>query len=201
MQETPQLLQALEALIAALKAQLQIESARAQTAEQERSALIQTLVTLRQDRAGGMVNSKEKARRVCWLRKEKTKARTTGTTSSAGFAAEQVIMVEIVETTSQKIKERAKSRAKATGKKDDWKENKPQSYRKEDEKHADGWWTTANDQTLWETEKPVGGLEIDNTEGCDSKLPRRSIEEDRTWTDPLKYDEHSYERVRRWQRP
>ena len=144
---------------------------------------------------------KEKARRGLLAQERETKARTTGTTSSAGVAAEQVTMVEIVETTGRKTKERAKARAKATGKKDGWKENKPQSYREEDEKHADGWWTTANDQTLWETEETVGGLEIDNTEGCDSKLPRRSKEEDRTWTDPLKYDEHSNERVRRWQRP
>ena len=43
--------------IVALETQLQIESARAQTAEKERSALIQTLVTIRQERAGGMVES------------------------------------------------------------------------------------------------------------------------------------------------
>ena len=41
-----------------MEAQLQIESARAQTAEQERSALIQTLVTTRQERAGGMVETR-----------------------------------------------------------------------------------------------------------------------------------------------
>ena len=43
MQEALQQLQAQGARIAALETQLQIESARAQTAEQERSALIQTL--------------------------------------------------------------------------------------------------------------------------------------------------------------
>ena len=57
-QEALQQLQLQGALIAALEAQLKIESARAQTAEQERSALIQTLVTIRQDRAGGMVETK-----------------------------------------------------------------------------------------------------------------------------------------------
>ena len=44
MQEALQQLQAQGARIAALETQLQIESARAQTAEQERSALIQTHV-------------------------------------------------------------------------------------------------------------------------------------------------------------
>ena len=58
MKETLQQLQLLGARIAALEAQLQIESARAQTAEQERSALIQTLVTTRQERAGGMVETR-----------------------------------------------------------------------------------------------------------------------------------------------
>ena len=58
MKETLQQLQLLGARIAALEAQLQIESARAQTAEQERSASIQTLVTTRQERAGGMVETK-----------------------------------------------------------------------------------------------------------------------------------------------
>ena len=67
------------------------------------------------------------------------------------------------------------------------------SYRMQDEDHADGWWTTAIDQTPWETEEPVGGLEIDNTEGCDSKGPRRGKEEDRKWTHPLKYGKHSNE--------
>ena len=59
MQEALQQLQAQGARIAALETQLLIESARAQTAEQERSALIQTLVTIRQERAGGMVETKE----------------------------------------------------------------------------------------------------------------------------------------------
>ena len=41
-----------ERVLPPLEAQLQIESARAQTAEQERSALIQTLVTTRQEPCG-----------------------------------------------------------------------------------------------------------------------------------------------------
>ena len=48
-----------------------------------------------------------------------------------------------------------------------------------------GWWTTANDWTLWEPEEPVGGFEINGTERCWSKTPRRGTEQ----------------RVRRWQRP
>ena len=51
-------LQVLGARIAALETQLQIESARAQTAEQERSALIHTLVTTRQDRGNSVVDTK-----------------------------------------------------------------------------------------------------------------------------------------------
>ena len=58
MLDTFQQLQVQGARIAALEAQLQIESARAQTAEKERSALIQTLVTIRQERAGGIVETK-----------------------------------------------------------------------------------------------------------------------------------------------
>ena len=58
MQESLQHLQAQAARIAAQETQLQIESAPAQTAVQERSALIQTLVTIRQERAEGMVETK-----------------------------------------------------------------------------------------------------------------------------------------------
>ena len=77
-QEALQRLQAQEARIAALEAQLQIESARAQTAEQERSALIQTLVPIHQDRAGGMVKSKRKRQEgVCYSGKRETKTKTT----------------------------------------------------------------------------------------------------------------------------
>ena len=36
---------------------------------------------------------------------------------------------------------------------------------------------TANDQTPWETEGPVGGFEINSTEGCWSKSPRRGFEQ------------------------
>ena len=58
MQEALQQNQMLTARVTTLETQLQFESARAQTAEQERSALIQTLVTTRQERAGGMVDTK-----------------------------------------------------------------------------------------------------------------------------------------------
>ena len=57
-QEALQQLQVQVARIAALETQLQIESARAQTAEQERTALIQTLASTRQERAGGTVEMK-----------------------------------------------------------------------------------------------------------------------------------------------
>ena len=58
MQESLQQPQAQAARTAALETQLQLESARAQTPVQERSALIQTLVTIRQERAEGMVEMK-----------------------------------------------------------------------------------------------------------------------------------------------
>ena len=58
MQEALQQLQVLTARIAALETQLQFESARAHTAEQERSALIQSLAAIRQDRGGAMVDTK-----------------------------------------------------------------------------------------------------------------------------------------------
>ena len=57
MQQALQQIQMLTARITTLETQLQFESARTQTAEQERSALIQTLVTTRQERAGGMVDT------------------------------------------------------------------------------------------------------------------------------------------------
>ena len=57
-QEALQQLQAQGARIAALETQLQIESARAQPAEQERSALIHTLGAMRTDRGGAMVDTK-----------------------------------------------------------------------------------------------------------------------------------------------
>ena len=59
MQEALQQIQVLTARIGALENQLQFESARAQTAEQERSALIQTLGTMRTKRADAMVDTKE----------------------------------------------------------------------------------------------------------------------------------------------
>ena len=58
MQESLQQPQAQAARIVALETQLQLESARAQTPVQERSALIQTLVTIRQERAEVMVEMK-----------------------------------------------------------------------------------------------------------------------------------------------
>ena len=57
-QEALQRLQVLEARIVALETQLQNERAGAQTAELERSALIQTLVSMRQDRGGAMFDTK-----------------------------------------------------------------------------------------------------------------------------------------------
>ena len=51
-------LQVLGARIAALETQLQFESARAQQAEQERSALIQTLGAMRANRGDAMVDTK-----------------------------------------------------------------------------------------------------------------------------------------------
>ena len=73
---------------------------------------------------------KEKARRGLLAQERLTKARTTGTTSIASVAAQHFTMVELVETTGQKIKERAKARAKAIGKKDGWKENHSHIARK-----------------------------------------------------------------------
>ena len=58
MQEALQQIQVLTARIGALEKQLQFESARAQTAEQERSALIQTLGTMRPNRGDAMVDTK-----------------------------------------------------------------------------------------------------------------------------------------------
>ena len=59
MQEVLQRLQLQEQRIAALEREreLKIEETRAQTAELERSALIQTLVTMRQERGGAMVKN------------------------------------------------------------------------------------------------------------------------------------------------
>ena len=50
---------------------------------------------------------------------------------------------------------------------------------------AEGWWMTTNDWTPWESEEPMGQIDINGTERCDSKSPRRDTEQ----------------RVRRWQRP
>ena len=52
MQEALHRLQAQEARIAAMEIQLQVEQTRTQTAELERSTLIQTLGAMRQDRGG-----------------------------------------------------------------------------------------------------------------------------------------------------
>ena len=66
MQEALQQIQMLTARVTTLETQLQFESARAQTAEQERSALIQTLVTTRQERAGGIVDTKGIGQPFMW---------------------------------------------------------------------------------------------------------------------------------------
>ena len=58
MQEALHQLQVLTARIETLETQVQSESARAPTAEQERSALIQSLAAIRQDRGGAMVDTK-----------------------------------------------------------------------------------------------------------------------------------------------
>ena len=56
MQEALQQIQMLTARLTTLETQLQFESARAQTAEQERAALIQTLGTMRTNRGDAMVD-------------------------------------------------------------------------------------------------------------------------------------------------
>ena len=56
----------LTARITTLETQLQIESARAQTAEQETSTLIQTFVTTRQERGGGMADTKGIGQPFMW---------------------------------------------------------------------------------------------------------------------------------------
>ena len=63
-QEALQRLQAQEAHITTLEMQVQIEHTRAQPAELERSSLIQTLATMRQDRGGNMVDTKG-IRKLC----------------------------------------------------------------------------------------------------------------------------------------
>ena len=82
-----------------------------------------------------------------------------------------------------------------------WSETGAQGY-----EHADGWtwsgeqadgwwkatdwqssgqWMSANDETAWNAEEPVGGFEINSTERCWSKNPRRC----------------GKQKTRRWQRP
>ena len=58
MQEALQQLQVLTGRIATLETQLQFESARAQTGERERSALIESLGAMRTDRGDAMVDTK-----------------------------------------------------------------------------------------------------------------------------------------------
>ena len=38
---------------------------------------------------------------------------------------------------------------------------------------ASEWWMTANDWTSWETEEPIGGIEISSSEGCWGNNPGR----------------------------
>ena len=64
--EALQQLPAQGARIAALETQLRIESARAQTAEQKRSALIQTLGAMRTDRDGTMIDVKGIGQPFMW---------------------------------------------------------------------------------------------------------------------------------------
>ena len=40
-----------------------------------------------------------------------------------------------------------------------------------------GWWTTANDWTPWESEEPMGGIEINSIERCCSKNPGRGAKQ------------------------
>ena len=103
-------------------------------------------------------------------------------------------------------RDQGKSKGKGKGKlnnaessnwQEGWLEGEPQSYRKQDEEHVDGWWKTTDwqtgsgsgwwmtaiDQTPWETEEPIGGFEINSTEGCCSKGRGRGKEQ----------------RMRRWQ--
>ena len=130
-QETPHLLQAQEALIAApLKAQLQIERARAQTAEQERSALIQTLVTIRQDRAGGMVNSKGTGKIGSAGSGKRNKGQDHRNNVNCFSCCTTFHHGRDYRDNWSKDQERAKARAKATGKKDGWKENQSHIARK-----------------------------------------------------------------------
>ena len=102
---------------------------------------------------------------------------------------------------SQETKERARTRAKAKGRgrgklntaessnlQEGWSETGAQGDEHADGwtwsgEHVDGWWMTANDQTPWDIEEPIGGFEINSTERCWSKNPRRGKEQ----------------RVRRWQ--
>ena len=58
MQEALQKIQMLTARITTLETQLHFESARAQTAEQERGALVQTLGTMRNNRGDAVVDTK-----------------------------------------------------------------------------------------------------------------------------------------------
>ena len=87
-----------------------------------------------------------------------------------------------------------------------WLVGESQSHREQDEEHADAWWETTDwqtrsssrwwmtvgHQTPWEIEEPVGGLEINNTEGCYSKDPRRGSVQDRKWTDSLECGERFF---------
>ena len=78
-------------------------------------------------------------------------------------------------------------------------------WRSEDEEHAEAWW----EMTDWQTASSSGWWTTggSGTEGYWSKSPRRCCEQDRKWTDSLKFGERFYtkeakeERVRRLQRP
>ena len=67
-QEALQQLQAQGARLAALETQLRIESARAQTAVQERSVLVQIVGAMRTDRGSSMVDTKGIGQNFMWKR-------------------------------------------------------------------------------------------------------------------------------------
>ena len=66
-----------------------------------------------------------------------------------------------------------------------WRGEQAEGWWKANGWQSSGQWMSANDETAWEPEEPVGGFEINGTERCDSKSPRWGKEQ----------------RVWRWQRP
>ena len=67
-----------------------------------------------------------------------------------------------------------------------WSGEQAEGWWKATDGQSSGQWMSANGETAWEPEEPIGGIfEISGTENCDSKSPRRGTEQ----------------RVKRWQRP